>query len=345
MPQRPVVAAFTATATGTVKDDIIAQLGFHDYTEFTTSFDRPNLYFAVQQPRSKNAALLKIVHKHAEESGIVYCSTRKSVEAVCEFLTQNGCRATRYHAGLAPDERLENQEAFLFDRIDVIVATNAFGMGIDKPNVRFVVHYNMPLDLESYYQEAGRAGRDGLISECTLLYGKQDVMTGRFLLEKGSESAALEDESERQRLLQMGYDRLRQMTFYATSTRCLRREILHYFDETAPAKCDNCSVCLGIVREENHIVFDMPTTKPSRAKVGVRTIPSDPALYEKLRNLRMVLAKRRGVPAFVVCTDVTLLDMCAKKPQNKAELHAVSGIGAQKVKEYGDDFLKVLRED
>ena len=345
LPHRPVIAAFTATATGTVKDDIIAQLRLHHYTEFTTSFDRPNLYFAVQQPRSKNAALLKIVKKHAGESGIVYCSTRKTVESVCEFLVQNGCRATRYHAGLTPEERLENQEVFLFDRTDVIVATNAFSMGIDKSNVRFVVHYNMPLDLESYYQEAGRAGRDGFDSECTLLYGKQDVMTGRFLLEKGSEAAALENEAERQRLLQLGYDRLRQMTFYATSTRCLRREILHYFGENAPLRCENCSVCLSVPREDNHIIFDAFGAKPKRVKASTLTIPSDPVLYEKLRTLRTTLAKRRGVPAFVVCTDVTLLDMCAKKPQTKAELHMVSGIGAQKVKDYGDDFLKVLRGD
>ena len=346
LPNRPVVGAFTATATARVRDDIRSHLELHQPYEVTTGFDRPNLYFETRRalPSQKPKELLDLVLREGDNAGIVYCSTTKQVDETARLLQSRGIRAAAYHAKLDADTRRKNQDDFLYDRVQIMVATNAFGMGIDKSNVRFVVHYNMPLDLESYYQEAGRAGRDGLDSECTLLYGKQDVMTGRFLLEKGSEAAALENEAERQRLLQLGYDRLRQMTFYATSTRCLRREILHYFGENAPLRCENCSVCLSVPREDNHIIFDTFGAKPKRAKASTLTIPSDPVLYEKLRTLRTTLAKRRGVPAFVVCTDVTLLDMCAKKPQTKAELHMVSGIGAQKVKDYGDDFLKVLRE-
>ena len=260
LPQRPVVAAFTATATQQVKEDIISQLELEDFAQLVTGFDRSNLFFEVCAPQDKKAEVLRRLDAHKGECGIIYCSTRKAVAEVCEFLQRSGCEATRYHAGLSAEERKENQEAFLYDRAQVMVATNAFGMGIDKSNVRFVIHYNMPLDLESYYQEAGRAGRDGLRSECVLLYNGQDVMMGKFLLEKGLEETP--DETLRAALLARGRARLKTMTFYSTTLQCLRQYILRYFGQQAPAECGACSNCLQAyetvdIARSAHLILDL----------------------------------------------------------------------------------------
>lgn len=251
LPVRPVCTAFTATATKQVEADIARILKLRDPETIHTGFDRKNLFFGVRRPNSKMTELFHLLKENDGKSGIVYCSTRKAVEEVCASLCDTGFDATRYHAGLSDVERAQNQDDFLYDRKPIMVATNAFGMGIDKSNVSFVIHYNMPMDLESYYQEAGRAGRDGEPAQCILLYSGRDVRTNEFLLKCSRETMDVEDEETRQFLLNQGMERLKQMTFYATSTSCLRHRMLRYFGDHAPESCGNCSCCLTNYREED----------------------------------------------------------------------------------------------
>ena len=244
LPRRPVVGAFTATATPEVRRDIARGLSLQGPFEIVSGFDRKNLFFAVEEPKDKRTALLKFLRQHRGESGIVYCNTRRNVDEVTELLCRDGWPAKRYHAGLEPEERRQNQEAFVYGSAAIMVATNAFGMGIDKPDVRFVVHYNMPKDLESYYQEAGRAGRDGEEAVCLLLYGGKDVVTNRFLIELREENEEVSDESYEARVSR-DLERLRQMTFYCHTQDCLRATILRYFGEKAPGNCGKCGNCVG----------------------------------------------------------------------------------------------------
>lgn len=274
LPYRPVISAFTATATREVREDIMALLNLQDPVCLNTGFDRKNLKFIVQHPQDKFKTTLSYVEDHEEDCGIIYCLTRKVVEDVCGKLQREGFQATRYHAGLSDSERKKNQEDFIYDRKKIMVATNAFGMGIDKSNVRYVIHYNMPKNIEGYYQEAGRAGRDGLDSECLLLYAGQDVVTNQFFIDRMEQQESMDEETA-ETIQEREKDRLKKMTFYCFTNECLRDYILRYFGEYGSNYCGNCSNCLTQFEEKDVTVVAsllIGCVKTSRQRYGMTVI-------------------------------------------------------------------------
>lgn len=250
LPQRPVVSAFTATATKEVIEDIICVLRLNKPEVVVTGYDRKNLYFEVRSPKDKNVDVVDYIAEHRTECGIIYCATRKNVDELQELLIDRGIAAAKYHAGMSDTDRNANQEDFIYDRKLVMVATNAFGMGIDKSNVRFVIHYNMPKNMEGYYQEAGRAGRDGEPAECILLYGAKDVRIHEFLIENGNQNDELTAD-QRELIRERDEERLKIMTYYCFTKDCLREYILRYFGQYGDSCCNNCSNCLADFEEQD----------------------------------------------------------------------------------------------
>lgn len=250
LPKRPVISAFTATATREVIEDIGCVLRLNNPLVLVTGYDRKNLYYEVRTPKDKATEVVNYIDVHNQQCGIIYCATRKGVDELHQLLESKGIGVAKYHAGMSDGERSANQEAFIYDRKQIIVATNAFGMGIDKSNVRFVIHYNMPKSMEEYYQEAGRAGRDGEPAECILLYGAKDVRINQFIIENGYENEEL-NPSQRELIRERDEERLKAMTYYCYTRDCLREYILRYFGEYGNNSCDNCSNCLTEFEEED----------------------------------------------------------------------------------------------
>lgn len=341
LPRRPIVSAFTATATERVKNDIVASLGLNNPVTMVTGFDRPNLFFRVVTRRGgsqKDNSIINYVKKHEDESGIIYCATKKNVDKLYTLLNEQGISAGRYHAGLSNDERKQNQEDFTYDRIRVMVATNAFGMGIDKSNVRYVLHYNMPQSLEYYYQEAGRAGRDGEEAECVLFFSKQDIMINKFLLQNKASSGDVASDMQKTANDQR---KLQQMINYCETDKCLREFILSYFGDTTPCICNKCSNCVVVEDEEEETYVETGKKRKKAAQLaGLNELGT--ALFEKLRSVRTELAAEKSVPPYIICSDKTLKDMCAKLPRDKEQLADVYGMGEQKIQNYGETFVTAV---
>ena len=349
LSERPTVGAFTATATGAVREDIRMLLRLRKPLEQVSGYDRPNLFFCVERPFDRDARLIQLLREREGRSGIVYCMTRKKVEELTERLRGLGFPVTRYHAGLTPEERQLNQEDFLFDRKPVMIATNAFGMGINKSNVSFVIHAQMPKSPEAYYQEAGRAGRDGEPADCILLYAPSDIYLNEWMISHNDLNPSLTDEQQAA-VLEQDKARLKAMTDYATGSGCLRNTLLRYFGETADRPCGACSRCAAAAKKSS--AAKKPTAVRSvlsaaEAPVAARSVPTPQeageTLLSALKTLRTKIAREEHIPPFWVFSDAVLSEMSRIKPRTREELLQVSGVGSAKQKRYGDRFLAEIR--
>ncbi len=342
LPTRPVLAALTATATERVRRDVRDLLGLRDPLVQVSGFDRPNLRLATHEltPRERRRWLVSYVGRHRGQTGIVYAMTRKRVEELRDALEEEGYRVAAYHAGFSNDERSAAQERFASDDVQVMVATNAFGMGIDKSDVRYVINDGMPLSLEEYYQEAGRAGRDGEPAECHLLWSRGDIRTAHFLIDN-TEFPPETTQPEREVLMGSRNRLLGEMIGYAMSTTCLRRRILGYFGQTGDELADTCETCSVCGWKEPRAVT------PAVSGVREERVAFDEEgeeLFQRLRTLRKRIADESGLRPYMVFSDATLRDMVRRSPSTKDELLAVTGVGEVKLERYGDAFLEEIRD-
>lgn len=348
LPLRPVLSAFTATATEKVKRDIQDSLALDNPFVQTSGFDRPNLYFSVEHhlPSEKPQALEKLLRKEKGNSGIVYCSTVKQVEETAIFLQESGFLAAPYHARLPAEQRRKTQEDFLFDRIRIIVATNAFGMGIDKPNVRFVIHYNMPADLESYYQEAGRAGRDGEPARCTLLYSGTDVRTIRWFIEQERDTDNGTDLEQRKEAAAKAEERLKWMTYYSTTQNCLRNFILRYFGERTFSDCGHCGSCAEKEQMQAYRkrLAARPKPTPQERSAQDARKEANEKLVAELFRLRQRLANKKKVPAFLIYTDAVAKTIADRKPLTLDQLAGIPGFPEMRVNMYGKQIIALVQQ-
>jgi len=338
------VLALTATATRTVARDILRQLGMSKPGGYKGSFFRSNLEIGVRKKGEGNTReeILALIKRHEGETGIVYCLSRKAVEQTATFLTSNGVKARPYHAGMEPEDRERNQEAFQHDEIDVIVATVAFGMGIDKSNVRFVIHRDMPRDLESWYQEIGRAGRDGLPSECFLFYSWADVkLHERFL-----------DDIDDPELRRQKHQRTVDLFRLVESGQCRHQSILAYFDEEMVPCSTSCDACTGVGPDElaAEAMASLGTVRGTRSRsrhvssTGTTLSPEQEEIFQSLRDLRKDLAERQRVPAYIVFGDQVLVEMAIRQPRDEAQFLDVPGVGPAKLERYGSAFLSRISD-
>src|SRR3989344_3082942 len=327
-PDAPIIA-LTATATEKVRIDILKQLSLREPKIFISSFNRKNLNLMVIEKKKTIERIITMLREYKDESVIIYCFSRNDSENIAEKLREYGFNALPYHAGLNNETKKNNQDLFIQDKVNIIVATIAFGMGINKPNVRLIIHHTFPKTLEGYYQEIGRAGRDGLSSDCILFYSRGDKRKHEFFIDK------IEDEITKNN----ARDKLSQVMNYCEDRSCSRKQILKYFGEDLlEAKCGACESCMGLSKPE---IIEQKTLIPKETG-KLRVYDRD--LFEKLRILRRQIAAQRNVPPFIIFGDVSLREMASYLPSNNEEFLNIKGVGQQKLKDFGDLFLKAIND-